>query len=305
MLKDNKVNDFSGILIVVLSSICFAVVPSSAKIALDNGSSLLVLLFSRCLIGLLLLTPLILIKKQGVFFSNRIFFAIIFTSIVSVSLIAVTYHAINFLDIALVLMILYLFPLGIALITHLSNEEFILPIQWFCILLIIFGISLIIIDGSFKGNIYGFFVSILGLLLMIVFIFTSGKLANLIGSAIMNFHINLWSSLILGFLIFSTDIIVKFPENSKGWFAIFSNGFFYVLSYFLFYEGSKRLGITRTSVLAAMEPIFAAIFALILLNQFLTLTETIGFIIIVLSIYFFEKFRVNKKIKKNIIKKIP
>ena len=295
MLENDKIKEFSGILIVILSSISFAMVPSSAKIALDNGASLLVLLFSRCLIGLIFLTPLIIFKKQNIFFSNRIFLKIIFTSFVSVSLIAVTYHAINFLDIALVLMILYLFPLGIALITHLSKEEFFLPIQWFCIIFIIFGVGLIIIDGSFNGNIYGLIISTLGLLLMIIFIYISGNLANLIGSAMMNFHINLWSGLLLGILIFSTDIVIKLPENLNGWLAIFSNGFFYVLSYFLFYEGSKKIGITRASILATMEPIFAAILALILLKQFLTISETIGFFIIILSIYLFERFRINTK----------
>ena len=76
---------------------------------------------------------------------------------------------------------------------------------------------------------------------------------------------------------------IKFPVNSKGWLAIFSNGIFYVLSYFLFYEGSKKIGITRTSVLATIEPVFAAVFALILLKQFLNIMETFGFIIIILS----------------------
>ncbi len=213
----------------------------------------------------------------------------------SVSLIAVTYHAIEFLNVALVLMILYLFPLGIALITYLSKEEFFQPTQWFCILFIIFGIGLIIIDGSFEGNIYGFSISILGLLLMIVFIYFSSKLTDLSGSAIMNFHVNLWSSLLLGFIIYATDIIIKFPVNSKGWLAILSNSIFYVLSYFLFYEGSKKIGITRTSVIATMEPVFAAVFALILLKQFLNITETFGFTIIILSIFFFERFRINKK----------
>ena len=253
MLENYKKNDFSGILIVVLSSICFAVVPSSAKIALDNGVSLLVLLFSRCLIGLILLSPVIFLKKQKIIYFDINFLKLIFISFAS--LIAVTYHAIEFLNVALVLMILYLFPLGIAIITYFSKEEIFQPIQWFCILFIIFGIGLIIIDGSFEGNIYGFSISILGLLLMIVFIYSS-KLANLTGSAIMNFHINLWSILLLGFLIYATDIVVKFPVNSKGWLAILSNGFFYVLSYFLFYVGSQKIGITRTSVLATMEPCF-------------------------------------------------
>lgn len=295
MLENYKKNDFSGIFIVVLSSICFAVVPSSAKIALDNGVSLLVLLFSRCLIGLILLCPVIFLKKQKIIYFDINFLKLIFISFVSVSLIAVTYHAIEFLNVALVLMILYLFPLGIAIITYLSKEEIFQPIQWFCILFIIFGIGLIIIDGSFEGNIYGFSISILGLLLMIVFIYFSSKLANLTGSAIMNFHINLWSILLLGFLIYATDIVVKFPVNSKGWLAILSNGFFYVLSYFLFYVGSQKIGITRTSVLATMEPVFAAVFALILLKQFLNITETFGFVIIILSIFLFERFKINKK----------
>ena len=108
---------------------------------------------------------------------------------------------------------------------------------------------------------------------MIVFIYYSSKLADLTGSAIMNFHINLWSILLLGFLIYATDIVIKFPVNSKGWLAILSNGIFYVLSYYLFYEGSKKIGITRTSVLATMEPVFAAVFALILLKQFLNIIK--------------------------------
>ena len=87
---------------------------------------------------------------------------------------------------------------------------------------------------------------------------------------------------LLGFLIYATDIIIKLPVNSKGWLAIFSNGIFYVLSYFLFYEGSKKIGITRTSVLATIEPVFAAVFALILLKQFLNIMETFGFIIIMI-----------------------
>ena len=111
----------------------------------------------------------------------------------------------------------------------------------------------------------------------------------------MNFHINLWSSLLLGLIIYATDIVVKFPVNSKGWLAILSNGFFYVLSYFLFYVGSQKIGITRTSVLATMEPVFAAVFALILLKQFLNIIETLGFVIIILSIFFFERFKIHKK----------
>ena len=68
---------------------------------------------------------------------------------------------------------------------------------------------------------------------------------------------------------------------------------FLVTSYFM--KAQKKIGITRTSVLATMEPVFAAVFALILLKQFLNIIETLGFVIIILSIFFFERLKIHKK----------
>ena len=54
---------YSGVILVIISSICFAFVPNSAKIALDEGASLSFLLVSRYAIGVALLLPIMLYKK--------------------------------------------------------------------------------------------------------------------------------------------------------------------------------------------------------------------------------------------------
>ena len=290
-MHKNKFNGFDGIVIVVLSSICFAIVPNSAKIALDNGSSLMLLLFSRCLIGMLLLIPLIFFQKKTFFVSRSLIIPTIFTSLTSVILIAATYHAIEFLDVALVFMILYLFPVGIAMISHYRKEDYIQVKQWISILFIMLGIGFMVLDTSFTANIYGFAVSIFGLLFMLIFIYSSGKLTNQIGSGTMNLHINFWSTFFLALIIISTDLTLELPTNQIGWVAIVCNGFFYVLSYVLFFEGSQKVGIVRTSVISSTEPLFVAIFALLFLNQSLTRYETLGFSIVLVSVYFFEKFK--------------
>ena len=290
-MHKNKFNGFDGIVIVVLSSICFAIVPNSAKIALDNGSSLMLLLFSRCLIGMLLLIPLIFFQKKTFFVSRSLIIPTVFTSLTSVILIAATYHAIEFLDVALVFMILYLFPVGIAMISHYRKEDYIQVKQWISILFIMLGIGFMVLDTSFTANIYGFAVSIFGLLFMLIFIYSSGKLTNQIGSGTMNLHINFWSTFFLALIIISTDLTLELPTNQIGWVAIVCNGFFYVLSYVLFFEGSQKVGIVRTSVISSTEPLFVAIFALLFLNQSLTRYETLGFSIVLVSLYFFEKFK--------------
>ncbi|MEE2774304.1 MAG: DMT family transporter [Pseudomonadota bacterium] len=282
-----------GITIVVLSSLCFAVVPTAAKTAMESGASLFVLLFSRCLIGLFLLTPnLIFQKKNSLFLPKKFILPTLFSSLISVSLIATTYHAIEFLDIAIVLIIMYSFPVGIAIITYIRGEDKTSLSQWMCLLVVMFGLIIIVSDGTFQGNVYGLTVSIISLTLMTSFIYYSGKLVVHLGSQKFNFHMNFWSLLILLFTYLWFDFRIEVPDTTEGKIALFFNGVFYILSYTLFFVGSKQIGITRASVLACTEPLFATLLALVFLNQFLTIMECLGFLVVIVSLCLYEKYKV-------------
>ena len=284
-----------GILIVLLSSLCFAIVPSSAKISLDFGSSLFILLFSRCLIGLVLLLPFLFFQKESVYIKKNYILPVVFSSIVSVSLIAAVYHAIEYINIALGMTIVYAFPIGIALITSIRGEEKYSLREWLSILTVIFGLFILVYDEMFTGSLYGIVICIISLILMTTFVYTSSKLADSLGSIVLNFHLNLWSLIFLfiSYLLFSFTL--KIPDNSIGLTSLFFNGLFYILSYTLFFWGSRFIGVTRTSVLSLTDPIFATVIAMIFLNQFLSIIESLGFIVVLVSIYFFERSKITKK----------
>ena len=284
-----------GILIVLLSSLCFAIVPSSAKISLDFGSSLFILLFSRCLIGLVLLLPFLFFQKESVYIKKNYVLPVVFSSIVSVSLIAAVYHAIEYINIALGMTIVYAFPIGIALITSIRGEEKYSLREWLSILTVIFGLFILVYDEMFTGSLYGIVICIISLILMTTFVYTSSKLADSLGSIVLNFHLNLWSLIFLfiSYLLFSFTL--KIPDNSIGLTSLFFNGLFYILSYTLFFWGSGFIGVTRTSVLSLTDPIFATVIAMIFLNQFLSIIESLGFIVVLVSIYFFERSKITKK----------
>ena len=284
-----------GIFIVLLSSLCFAIVPSSAKISLDFGSSLFILLFSRCLIGLVLLLPFLFFQKESVYIKKNYVLPVVFSSIVSVSLIAAVYHAIEYINIALGMTIVYAFPIGIALITSIRGEEKYSLREWLSILTVIFGLFILVYDEMFTGSLYGIVICIISLILMTTFVYTSSKLADSLGSIVLNFHLNLWSLIFLfiSYLLFSFTL--KIPDNSIGLTSLFFNGLFYILSYTLFFWGSRFIGVTRTSVLSLTDPIFATVIAMIFLNQFLSIIESLGFIVVLVSIYFFERSKITKK----------
>ena len=289
-----------GIVIVLLSSLCFAIVPSSAKISLDFGSSLFVLLFSRCLIGLVLLYPLVFFQKESIFISRKFLLPVFFSSLVSVSLIASVYHAIEFINIALGMTIVYAFPIGIALITSIRGEENYSLKEWLSMFMVIFGLFILVYDEIFAGSLYGILICMISFILMTTFIYSSSKLANNLGSIILNFHLNLWSLIFLFLSYFLFSFNLEMPNSSFGLAALFFNGLFYILSYTLFFWGSRFIGITRTSVLSLTDPIFATVIAMIFLNQFLSIIESLGLIVVLISIYFFEILRsANKSLTKN------
>ena len=288
---------WNGIAIVLLSSFFFAFVPTSAKLALDSGVSLMVLLMSRCLIGLIILAPLTKSLGHPILVDRGKVLPLVFVSIISVCLIASTYHAIEYISIALVLMIIYLFPIGVALITTIRGEEKLGRTQWLCIMGVLLGLGILILDEPSATSLYGIFISVIGLLLFITFIYFTGKLVDEIGSATINLHLSFFSIIALIMYISLMPVELSLPDDSIGWFGIIGNGVFYVLSYVLFFIGSKAIGITTASVLALTEPLFATIVALFILNQYLSLQEFSGFFVTICFLFLFLIFapKVNQK----------
>ena len=56
----------------------------------------------------------------------------------------------------------------------------------------------------------------------------------------------------------------------------------------LYFKGAKFIGATRASFLACLEPLFAALLAILLLGQLLSIKEWAGFFVILSSVLIFE-----------------
>lgn len=285
-----------GVILVLLSSVFFAFVPNSAKIALDDGSSLFFLVFSRYAIGALILFLFIVLIGVNLRIPFKTLPYVILSSIFACLLIMLTYHAVDYLDVGLVMLILYCFPIGVAFISYLRGKTEILLIQWLSIVVLICGLYLMLSTGDKTLNLYGLFISFMGLLFFIAFIVTAADLTEQIGATTFNLYISLIGMVFLtvGFIL-PLGFEINLPLTNTGSFAIFANGLFYVLSWVLFFKGASIIGATRSSMLACVEPLFAALLAIILLGQLLSVTEWIGFFIVLTSIYSFERNSVNLK----------
>ena len=280
---------FLGIMLVIISSICFAFVPNSAKIALDEGTSLALLLVSRYAIGVALLLPIMFLTKTKLAIPNGLVPKIAKASMLALGLIWTTYHAVEFLDVGLVLVILYSFPIGVALISYFKREIAINFQQIVCMFLLLFGLWTMIYEEGVSVNLYGLMISFAGLICFIFFIVSASEIAGTIGSTVLNFYICVIGlSVLLAVILLHPGITMSVSTTHKGILAIASNGVFFILSWVLYFKGAKLIGATRASFLACLEPLFAALLAIFLLGQLLSVKEWVGFIVILLSVLTFE-----------------
>jgi drug/metabolite transporter (DMT)-like permease len=246
-------------------------------------------LVSRYAIGVALLLPIIFFTKIKLTIQNGLVPKIAKASMLALGLIWTTYHAVEFLDVGLVLVILYSFPIGVALISYFKREIVINFQQIVCMFLLLFGLWTMIYEEGVSVNLYGLMISFAGLICFIFFIVSASEIAGKIGSTVLNFYICLIGlSVLLAVILLHSGIPIRVPTTHKGILAIASNGVFFILSWVLYFKGAKLIGATRASFLACLEPLFAALLAIFLLGQLLSVKEWVGFIVILLSVLTFE-----------------
>ena len=290
-MTDRRSSDMAGLGLAVVSSLCIAVVPSAGKMAMDSGASLIILLITRCLIAVLFLAPIVVLQRAALFPDRQYLWRIMLTSVFGVAMIAGLYGAVRVMDVGLAVLILYMYPIGIALVEHAQGNERIARIQWVSLAAVAGGLALLSFESLRGGNLVGIGLSVAAMICAMMFTIMSSRLARTIGASSVNFATNLWSCIILAALMLGLPSVlpVAMPATNTGWLAIAGNGVFFMLGYLLFFESSRIIGITRTSVVTLVDPLLAALVAILLLGQMLSPLEWTGFFVITGSLLVFER----------------
>jgi drug/metabolite transporter (DMT)-like permease len=288
---NRKINDeLIGIVFILLASLSVAILPNSAKFAMSDGAGLITLMVTRGVIGLILLISLLIITRSSFFIPKSLILISIVNGLLALGMIAALYLAILYIDISLSILILCLYPVVIAIISHLRGAEFVNKIQWFCIMFVLIGLSLLVLSDKSTVSLPGIFFSLAGMIFAVIITFLSEKMINEIGALTTTFYLNAWGLLfLLLILLFVSDYVP--PQSTMGWAAMALNGVFNIGAWVFFFAGMQRIGPTRASMLTSVDPIFAAILAYLLFNQFFSTFQWVGFVLVIVSLFCFEYFK--------------
>lgn len=282
-----------GIGVVLFSAVLFASVPNAAKIAYLEGANPQAVLTIRSVIGALLLALYLWARGQWPSMNWRNFrasaiagLALLFTSIGFMG-------AVAYIDVSLAALIFYFHPFLVAVVGHFRGDLRLNLARVLLILVALAGIGLVFGMTVQTPNPVGIGLSLLGMFGALVVVLMVAEQAQRIGPVAANMLMTVWAAIYLLAVVFFAPLTglidaMIMPISLKGWISIVLTGVTLTLGFVLFFVGAGILGLTRAAVLSLAEPLFAILFAIVLVQEWLSPLQWFGVLLMIGSLYYFE-----------------
>jgi drug/metabolite transporter (DMT)-like permease len=280
--------DAIGVAFVLLSGLGVIFLPTTAKFAYIDGSNVLTVAVARGIIGLVLLALVAVAMDLSFRMPRDLLRSSMLAGVAQAFFVFGILAAITSINISLVLLILYLYPIVLAIHQHRRGTIRVHPAQWFCALVTACGLALILGVRFEEISLLGISLATMAMLATVVITITNHRVTETLGSLVSNFYMTAWSLLIFVLMLLLVGEFAQ-PRSTLGWVALVGNGVAYCIAWVAFFAGARILGATRASMLTLLEPAAAAFGAWVLFGETYTPLQWCGFFVVLAALFGFEK----------------
>ena len=285
---DNKpAQDSIGIAYLMLSGLGVVFLPVTAKLAMEGGSDVFTVAFVRGIIAAVILLLIVLALKINLWLPRKLWFQSLVVGTCGALFIYGIVGAIISINISLALLILYLYPIGVAIFEHFRGNTRLVTGQWVCGLVVCAGLTLILGVKFDQISFTGVALASLAMLASVVITLVNIKIVDTQGSLSANLHMSIWGVLIFGIALAISGEFHQ-PQTHSGWFGLFGNGVAYCVAWVGFFAGARILGATRASMITLLEPAIAALVAWLIFDETFSPPQWLGFFVVLAALAMFE-----------------
>ena len=276
-----------GILLVAISSLVIAFVPSFAKLAYDGGASTTAVVAARYPVSFLVLMAIALITRTRIWpvrsTLKHSFIAGAFGVIVGFGFMG----SVAFIDVSLAILIFYLHPIFIGIYGHLAGTHRLNRGQMVAAVVAIFGLALALAVDFDRLNLVGLGLAFMGAVGATVMVLVNSRTTIEIGAIRANLQMTVFAGILTALVIPLTGHF-QLPQSGSGWLSLLGAAGGITIGFLLFFSAVPALGATRATLISILEPVFSVLLALILLGETLTLEQWIGVALVVGGLFAIE-----------------
>ena len=277
-----------GVAFVLLSGLGVVFLPTTAKFAYLDGSNVLTVAVARGLIAIVILALIACCLRLSFKLPVDLRRTSLVAGIGQAFFVFGVLAAITSINISLALLILYLYPMVLAVYLHRQGIARLRPTQFVSASIAVAGLALILGLRFEQISLSGILLAFTAMLATVVITISNHRVTDSVGSLVSNFYMSLWSLILFGLLLLFTSGYAE-PRTTLGWIALGGNGVAYCVAWVAFFAGARILGTTRASMLTLVEPPAAAFGAWWLFGETYTPLQWLGFFIVLAALFAFEK----------------
>ena len=268
---------YLGVIYVIVSAVGFGVMSIFAVYAYGAGASVSSLLFLRFLLAAVLFFGLMLLRRESLGINKKQLLSLILLGGVLYTLQSLSFFsAVQYIPTSLAGLVLYTFPVFVALLSFFVDKEVLRLKTVAAMLLSLLGLGLVL--GLSFGGIQplGVVLAFAAALFYSVYIVVGNRVGKGLSPYVTSGYIALFASC-SSFVVAQVDGGVDLSFLAQGWWAlagivVFST----VMAISCFFRGLQLIGSTKASVISMVEPVVTILFSAVLFGELLGGLQWIG-----------------------------
>ena len=265
-----------GTCLAVVAAVSFAAGTTTAVVAYDAGATPLSVITTRTTFTLVVVFVLIRVTGASLGMARRDRAIALAVGLVLGVQSYSHYEAVGLLPVAIAILVLYLYPLLVGLISHVTGNEKMTRALGVALVAALVGLffALDITGGGLDPT--GILLAVVAASTFAVVIVVNASLIRRTGASLpVTFHMNLAAS--AAFIALCAGLgEFPLPASRDGWIAFAAVPLFYSIGLISFFVAIGVTGAVRASLVMNLEPIAAIVFGFALLRQVLAPLQLFG-----------------------------
>ena len=276
-----------GILLIAISSLVIAFVPSFAKLAYEGGATPSAVVAARYPVSFVVLIAIGLISGTRIWAVRATlrhsFIAGAFALIVGFGFMG----SVAYIDVSLAILIFYLHPVFIGIYGHFAGTHRFHRVQVAGATVAILGLALALAVDFDRLDPLGLGLAFMGAIGATVMILVNSRTTIEIGVIRANLQMTVFAGVLTALVVPAVGNF-QLPQTGLGWFSLVGAAGGITIGFLLFFAAVPALGATRATLISILEPVFSVLVALILIGETLTPVQWIGVAFVVCGLFAIE-----------------
>lgn len=276
-----------GIALVLFGSASMAIVPTFAKLALNDGTSLMTVITVRGLIGAAIMATVVAMLGQGFRLKRAILFLCLFSGLCYTAMSYGFIGAVAYIPVSLMLLIFFIHPIIVAVVHHYRGETMLSIMKVALILVVFVGLAFALGPDFTSLNPFGIALALLAAASVTGMIFLNARAQKQASSTLITFYMTMVTVVVFG-LVTAVSGDWKLPGSTIGWVGLMGTGFGLGFGLLAYFAAFNYIGPVRASVISTVEPLFGILFAVAVLGEALGFWQWVGVLTVVSALVVFE-----------------